>query len=255
MARANRYMVPGAAYHLTHRCHDRAFLLKFATDRNRYRAILREELSSRGVSLLSYCVTSNHVHLLVADGTRDDVARLMQAVQGRFAEEYNRRRSRRGAFWSDRYHATMIGGREHLWACMRYIDLNMVRAGAVVHPRDWEWTAWHELAGDRKRYRLVDQDALLDRFEGVQWPALRRQYAASIDEAVSQHAALRREALWTEAVAVGNREFVAGIETELEQVERRNRMSCSKQSDDTWILREPSATLGLYSIKGSKNRV
>ena len=64
MPRANRYWVAGAAYHVTHRCHDRAFLLKFARDRDRYREILREELSARRVSLRSYTVTSNHVHLL-----------------------------------------------------------------------------------------------------------------------------------------------------------------------------------------------
>ena len=254
MARANRYMVPGAAYHLTHRCHDGVFLLKFATDRNRYRDILREELAGSTVSLLSYCITSNHVHLLVAGGAREDVARLMQAAQGRFAEEYNRKKGRRGAFWSDRYHATMIGGREHLWACMRYIDLNMVRAGVVAHPLEWEWTSWHETAGQRQRYRLLDQDALLDRFEGVKWPAFRRQYAASINEAVSCRSALRREALWTEAVAVGSREFVTDIEAQLEAETRRDRMTSSRQPGGAWILREQSSQFGLYAKTRPENR-
>ncbi|MFO1498704.1 MAG: hypothetical protein U1G07_09975 [Verrucomicrobiota bacterium] len=30
MPRANRYFVPGKLYHLTHRCHNRRFLFKFA---------------------------------------------------------------------------------------------------------------------------------------------------------------------------------------------------------------------------------
>ena len=49
MPRANRYIVSGAAYHLTHRCHDRAFLLKFARHRDRYREILREADPRRGL--------------------------------------------------------------------------------------------------------------------------------------------------------------------------------------------------------------
>ena len=65
MPRASRYWVKGAAYHLTHRCHNRDFLLRFARDRDDYRAMLRQELQRRSVSLLSYAITSNHVHLLV----------------------------------------------------------------------------------------------------------------------------------------------------------------------------------------------
>jgi len=32
MARANRHFISGYAWHLTHRCHKREFLLKFAKD-------------------------------------------------------------------------------------------------------------------------------------------------------------------------------------------------------------------------------
>jgi hypothetical protein len=36
-----------------------------------------------------------------------------------------------GAFWQDRYHATAIETGEHLWRCLVYVCLNMVRAGVV----------------------------------------------------------------------------------------------------------------------------
>ncbi len=52
-------------FHLTHRCHNRAFLLKFACDRDAYRAKMREHLGELKISLLDYCLTSNHVYLLV----------------------------------------------------------------------------------------------------------------------------------------------------------------------------------------------
>ena len=35
MARANRHYIPGTAWHITHRCHKKEFLLKFAKDRQR----------------------------------------------------------------------------------------------------------------------------------------------------------------------------------------------------------------------------
>jgi putative transposase len=65
MPRANRYLLPGTTCHVTHRCHDRTFLLRFARDRHAYRQRLWETKPSRGVCVLGYCITSNHVHLLV----------------------------------------------------------------------------------------------------------------------------------------------------------------------------------------------
>ncbi len=36
MPRANRYFLAGYVWHITHRCHKREFLLKFAVTRQRY---------------------------------------------------------------------------------------------------------------------------------------------------------------------------------------------------------------------------
>ena len=67
MPRANRYFLPGYVWHITHRCHQRNFLLKFARDRRRYLRWLFEATKRFGLCVLDYIVTSNHVHLLVKD--------------------------------------------------------------------------------------------------------------------------------------------------------------------------------------------
>ena len=56
MPHANRYVVPGAIYHVTHRCHDRAFLFRFARDRDTYRAMMRDRLERNPVAALGYCI-------------------------------------------------------------------------------------------------------------------------------------------------------------------------------------------------------
>jgi putative transposase len=110
MPRANRYILPGVAYHLTHRCHDRSFLLKHGVDRTLYRQMLRERLGRHPVSLLGYCITSNHTHLLlVAQDREADISRFMQSLEGDFAQAYNlRKKTRSCAFWGGRYHAVMV---------------------------------------------------------------------------------------------------------------------------------------------------
>ena len=142
MPRANRHFLPGHVWHITHRCHRKEFLLKFQRDRKCWRRWLFEARKRFGLCVLNYIATSNHVHLLVMDNGEGEIARSMQLIAGRTAQEYNRRKGRLGAYWQDRYHATAVDTEAYLARCMVYIDLNMVRAGAVAHPREWDvWRA------------------------------------------------------------------------------------------------------------------
>ncbi len=63
MARANRHHIPGQVWHITHRCHKRAYLLKFARDRERWLRRLFEAKKRFGLIVLGYTVNSNHIPL------------------------------------------------------------------------------------------------------------------------------------------------------------------------------------------------
>ena len=60
MPRANRYHLPHYVWHLTHRCHRRQFLLKFARDRDAWVRWLYAARKRHGLCVLDYTVTSNH---------------------------------------------------------------------------------------------------------------------------------------------------------------------------------------------------
>lgn len=165
MPRANRLALPGYVWHITHRCHQREFLLKFSSDRQRWRYWLFQARRRYGLCVLNYTATSNHIHLLVQDQGHDEIPRSMQLVAGRTAQEYNHRKGRRGAYWEDRYHATAVDSGEYLARCMVYIDMNMVRAGVVLHPREWPSTGYHEIQTPPNRYRIINHKALLNLFQ------------------------------------------------------------------------------------------
>jgi putative transposase len=65
MARAKRHYLPGQIWHITHRCHNREFLLKLARDRRRWNGLLLEATKRYGMVGLKYTVTANHIRLLV----------------------------------------------------------------------------------------------------------------------------------------------------------------------------------------------
>ena len=119
MPRANRYFLPGYVWHITHRCHKREFLLKFARTRQRYLHWLYLARRRFAVDILNYTVTSNHVHLIVRNrGGKNEIPAMIQLVAGRTAQEYNSRKGRKGAYWEDRYHATAIETGSHLQRCL-----------------------------------------------------------------------------------------------------------------------------------------
>lgn len=97
----------------------------------------------------------------------------MQLTAGRIAQAYNQRKHRTGAFWEDRYHATAVDGGEHLARRVVYVDLNIVRAGAVGHPAEWESGGYREIQAPPRRHRIIDRLALADalRVEGRLEPA------------------------------------------------------------------------------------
>jgi len=58
--------------------------------------------------VLNCTVTFNHIHLLARDRGNGEIAKGLQLIAGRTAQEFNRRKGRKGAFWEDRYHATAV---------------------------------------------------------------------------------------------------------------------------------------------------
>ena len=243
MGRANRLnhgQSQAGVFHVTHRCHDQAFLLKFARDRDALRTKLREHVGKFEVSLLDYCITSNHVHFLLDAPDRLELSRFMREVAGEFAQAYNRRKKRTNAFWGDTYHATLVEDGEYLWQCLCYIELNMVRCGVVAHPREWAWVGYHEILGHRRRYRLLDLDRLCWRLRTDSVTDLQENLMASLSERLARDA-MKREAYWTKSLAVGSRGFVENVQP---QIISRREMEIVAAKDGAWALQEQASPYG-----------
>ena len=69
MPRANRHFLSNHVQHITHRCHQKEFLLKFARDRRRWLQWLFEASKRYGLSVLNHRDTSNHYYLILLDAT------------------------------------------------------------------------------------------------------------------------------------------------------------------------------------------
>ena len=237
MPRAHRHFVAGQIWHITQRCHRRQFLLRFAVDRRRWLYWLFQARRRYGLSVLNYVVTSNHVHLLVHDHGNNAIADAMQLLSGRTAQEYNRRLDRHGAFWEDRYHATAVETERHLARCIVYIDMNMVRAGAVAHPEQWSAGGYYETQHPRRRGARIDHPRLRELLGFDTHLQLQRARRTWVDERIASQADAR-DPVWTESVAVGSLDYTLMMRRAL-ALSNPGREPVPEA--DGWSLREEGA--------------
>lgn len=215
MARAQRHYIPEQIWHLTHRCHKREFLLKLAKDKQRWLQWLLEAKERYGLVILNFTVTSNHIHLLVFDEKgRDVIPSSIKLVAGRTGQEYNLRKKRNGAFWEDRYHATAIESEEHLFKCLTYIDLNMVRNGVVSHPSEWSFCGYNEIQKPRKKNVLIAYQRLAELTGFESYNAFQEVHKELVNASLANGNNFR-QIQWTESIAVGSLGFIETIKEKL----------------------------------------
>jgi putative transposase len=166
----------------------------------------------------------------------------MQLVAGRVAQEFNQRKSRKGAFWEDRYHATAVDTDHHLARCLTYIDLNMVRAGIVEDPADWPESGYTELMQARQRYNLLDQDELGALFGMSDRTEMQRERRRWVEEAVLRKR-LERDSCWSESLAVGEEEFIVTVKAGLGHKGRKRPVM---KNDQGYMLRETEGNYGFW---------
>jgi len=207
MPRRKRGWVDNACYHITHRCHNREFLFRFKKYRRFYLRHLFEMKKRYKIDVLDYIVTSNHVHLLLTAKKGCSISDALRYLHGRVAQYHNLQTGKDGSFWSDRFHSTMIQDGSHLGECLFYIDMNMVRAGAVAHPSDWDACGCNEFHTPKQRFRIINMNRLLQVLAMDDVESFRKWHKLTLD-GLLKRSELKRAEFWTKAYAIGDKEWV-----------------------------------------------
>jgi putative transposase len=109
------------------------------------------------------------------------LARRMRALNGVYAQRFNRRHGRPGHLFQGRYGAVLVERDSHLLELCRYVVLNPVRARMVAGPGDWPWGSYRATAGLEAGPGWLRTGWTLARFEADEGRA-RASYAALVAE-------------------------------------------------------------------------
>lgn len=149
MARTARMAAPNLPHHLCQRGHNGRAVFFGSRDYEAYMETLAVFRAESGVKIYGYCLMTNHVHLIVDPG-RDpgNLGLLMKRVAGRHTRRLNWLQKRSGTIWGGRFKCSPIETERYLLTCLRYVDLNPVRARLVGSAPDYPWSSYRAHVGD-----------------------------------------------------------------------------------------------------------
>jgi len=143
MPRKPRFNLIGIPQHVIQRGNNREPCFYAEKDCKRYLEDLEQAASKYCCQVHAYVLMTNHVHLLMTPMVEHGISQMMQALGRRYVYYINKTYKRTGTLWEGRYKSSLIDSDRYLLTCMRYIELNPVRANMVNHPGDYEWSSYH----------------------------------------------------------------------------------------------------------------
>ncbi len=143
MPRKSRFNLIGIPQHVIQRGNNREPCFYAEEDYRRYLDDLRDSAIKYNCRIHAYVLMTNHVHLLVTPMAEYGVSQMMQALGRRYVYYINKTYKRTGTLWEGRYKSSLIDSDIYLLTCMRYIELNPVRAGMVNHAGEYKWSSYH----------------------------------------------------------------------------------------------------------------
>jgi putative transposase len=202
MARLARLVVPGLPHHVTQRGNRRERTFFEDADYRLYLSLLAESTAKAKVEVWSYCLMPNHVHVIMTPSDPDGLRSAFAELHRRYTRHINARHAWTGHLWQGRF-GSVVMDEAHLWAAIRYVALNPVRARLVARAEDWPWSsARAHLAG--RDDRVVKVGPVLE---------LVGDFAAFLEEPVDEAAAFAPLRLSeTTGRPLGAADWVVGLE-------------------------------------------
>lgn len=122
---------------------------------------LRAYCGENQLRVWAYCLMPNHVHLVAVPEFPDSLGKSMRALNTCFALYLNEAQGWSGHLWQNRFYSCPLSD-EHLWAAVKYVEQNPVRAGLVGRAEDYLWSSARAHVSRRVDPVLSDDCPLLD---------------------------------------------------------------------------------------------
>lgn len=157
MPRQPRLVIPGYPHHIILRGNNRSDIFYNDNDRRFFIDCLKDTKEKTNSKIYSYCLMTNHLHLIIEPAKEDGLKIMMQSLGRRYVQYFNHVHKRTGTLWEGRYKSSLISKDNYLFACNQYVELNPVRAKMVKNLKEYPWSS-HKYKAEGTSDKLIDED-------------------------------------------------------------------------------------------------
>ena len=213
MPRKPRFYLPDIPVHIVQRGRSREPVFFENDDYSAYLGWLGQASERYRCAIHAYVLMTNHTHILATPETDNSVSSMMQYLGRHYVPYINRTYGTSGSIWEGRYKASMIHDDEYLLCCMRYIELNPVRAAMAKTPGAYRWSSYHT-NGRGEKSTLVKPHPL---YQSLGRTRKQRQgaYKSLFQSVVSHRVMGEIRSAWRTGTPLGDEDFRERIEVKL----------------------------------------
>jgi putative transposase len=173
MARIARVVIPNLPHHVTQRGVRSMNIFFKDDDYEYYKKVLHEQAQVYDLEIISYCLMTNHVHLIVIPKTKESLSKVIGETHRLYTRKINFEQKVKGHLFQSRFYSTPLD-ETHLLNAIKYVELNPVKArivkfawdymySSVLHRLDCvndEILSYHEVFDNIKNYKnfLLEQE-------------------------------------------------------------------------------------------------
>ena len=185
MPRSARLDAPGVLHHVIGRGIEKRRIFLDDQDRldfiNRLEKLVKED----SMDIYAWAILPNHFHILCKTKKRLLSSSMRKLLTG-YAVKFNRRHRRHGHLFQNRYKSIVCQEDVYLAELVRYIHLNLIRAGVVKNLRELNhspWSGHSALMGNKDGGEWQNRGYVLSYFGGGRRG--QRNYLKFVEEGVS----------------------------------------------------------------------
>lgn len=146
MTKPKRYQHQRCLHFITFSCYRRMALLDSEAARDTFEQTLERVRRWYGCRIAAYVVMPEHVHLLIGEPERSELAVVMQMLKQITSRKL--RPAHVARFWQLRYYDFPVWSERKVVEKLRYIHRNPVKRGLAARPEDWRWSSFvHHATG------------------------------------------------------------------------------------------------------------
>lgn len=175
MARIKRIVIPNVPHHITQRGVRSMNIFFKDEDYQYYKELLLAQCRLHELEVVSYCLMTNHVHLIVIPKNKESLSRAIGETHRLYTRKINFEQKVKGHLFQERFYSTPLD-EEHFLSALRYVEQNPVKAFMVKFPWSYKYSS------AKYRLNLIQEDKLLSSCEQIDNILNYKEFLETTDE-------------------------------------------------------------------------